>query len=435
MAKLKCGDVAMAVTIEAVQILGGYGYIKEYPVERFMRDAKITQIYEGTQEIQRLVIAREMLQESRAFLLAGVSYWRSYDPEAHEPLAGRAWDEVRVRERRSRRSSWTPSRRRRRRTLAVAPARRLGGRAERRVYIGAAGIVWAPRRSAASGWEAVAARDLRSSVTAPSPTVGDGRGSRPSHWMGEIRDRAGRVPPHRRCRPRRPDPRARAREHRQPVERADVGDAGDDARRGGDARADGRGALGRRVGRGAARVLAAQDEDGLWTQHLHGRLMPGSSARRTGSPATCARSRSAARPGRAGRTKALEANAAARGRPRQVAADDGRGAGEDPHPVVPRRAGDRRLARGPDRRGARGRGRRADVARRAAREGAGPLPRHGGQRLCVPAPPPAHRRRALARPARALRAARDRAGRGGARGPSAAAATRSSPAISASRST
>jgi alkylation response protein AidB-like acyl-CoA dehydrogenase len=72
MAKLKCGDVAMAVTTEAVQILGGYGYIKEYPVERFMRDAKITQIYEGTQEIQRLVIAREMLRETRAFLLAGV---------------------------------------------------------------------------------------------------------------------------------------------------------------------------------------------------------------------------------------------------------------------------------------------------------------------------------------------------------------------------
>jgi len=72
MAKLLCGDVAMDVSIEAVQILGGYGYIKEYPVERFMRDAKITQIYEGTQEVQRLVIAREMLRESRAFLLAGV---------------------------------------------------------------------------------------------------------------------------------------------------------------------------------------------------------------------------------------------------------------------------------------------------------------------------------------------------------------------------
>jgi alkylation response protein AidB-like acyl-CoA dehydrogenase len=73
MAKLKCGDVAMAVTIDAVQILGGYGYVKEYPVERFMRDAKITQIYEGTQEVQRLVIAREMLKETRAFLLEGVA--------------------------------------------------------------------------------------------------------------------------------------------------------------------------------------------------------------------------------------------------------------------------------------------------------------------------------------------------------------------------
>ena len=72
MAKLLCGDVAMQVTTEAVQILGGYGYIKEYPVERFMRDAKITQIYEGTQEVQRLVIAREMLKETRAFLFAGV---------------------------------------------------------------------------------------------------------------------------------------------------------------------------------------------------------------------------------------------------------------------------------------------------------------------------------------------------------------------------
>jgi alkylation response protein AidB-like acyl-CoA dehydrogenase len=72
MAKLYCSDVAMEVTTEAVQILGGYGYIKEYPVERMMRDAKITQIYEGTNEIQRLVIAREMLKEQRAFLLAEV---------------------------------------------------------------------------------------------------------------------------------------------------------------------------------------------------------------------------------------------------------------------------------------------------------------------------------------------------------------------------
>jgi acyl-CoA dehydrogenase len=73
MAKLFCGDVAMEVTTEAVQILGGYGYMKEYPVERMMRDAKITQIYEGTQEIQRLVIAREMVKEARSSALAAVS--------------------------------------------------------------------------------------------------------------------------------------------------------------------------------------------------------------------------------------------------------------------------------------------------------------------------------------------------------------------------
>ena len=60
MAKLFCSDVAMRVTVEAVQVLGGYGYVKEYPVERMLRDAKITQIYEGTNEIQRLVIARTM---------------------------------------------------------------------------------------------------------------------------------------------------------------------------------------------------------------------------------------------------------------------------------------------------------------------------------------------------------------------------------------
>jgi len=60
MAKLFCSDTAMDVTVEAVQVLGGYGYVKEYPVERMMRDAKITQIYDGTNEIQRLVIARSM---------------------------------------------------------------------------------------------------------------------------------------------------------------------------------------------------------------------------------------------------------------------------------------------------------------------------------------------------------------------------------------
>ena len=60
MAKLFCSDTAMAVTVEAVQVLGGYGYVREYPVERMLRDAKITQIYEGTNEIQRLVIARTL---------------------------------------------------------------------------------------------------------------------------------------------------------------------------------------------------------------------------------------------------------------------------------------------------------------------------------------------------------------------------------------
>jgi alkylation response protein AidB-like acyl-CoA dehydrogenase len=73
MAKLYCTDVAMEVTTDAVQVLGGYGYIEEYPLERMMRDAKITQIYEGTNQIQRLVIAREMVKEERAFLLAGVA--------------------------------------------------------------------------------------------------------------------------------------------------------------------------------------------------------------------------------------------------------------------------------------------------------------------------------------------------------------------------
>jgi alkylation response protein AidB-like acyl-CoA dehydrogenase len=55
--------VAMEATVEAVQIHGGYGFVKEYHVERLMRDAKITQIYEGTSEIQRIVIGRAVLEE------------------------------------------------------------------------------------------------------------------------------------------------------------------------------------------------------------------------------------------------------------------------------------------------------------------------------------------------------------------------------------
>jgi alkylation response protein AidB-like acyl-CoA dehydrogenase len=62
MAKAYASDVAMRVTTDAVQVLGGYGYMREYPVERMMRDAKITQIYEGTNQIQRIVIARQLLK-------------------------------------------------------------------------------------------------------------------------------------------------------------------------------------------------------------------------------------------------------------------------------------------------------------------------------------------------------------------------------------
>ena len=60
MAKLFASDTAMDVTVEAVQVLGGYGYVNEYPVERMMRDAKITQIYEGTNQVQRIVMARNL---------------------------------------------------------------------------------------------------------------------------------------------------------------------------------------------------------------------------------------------------------------------------------------------------------------------------------------------------------------------------------------
>ena len=66
MAKVFASDVAMKVTTDAVQILGGYGYMKEYPVEKMMRDAKITQIYEGTNQIQRSIIGSAVIKESAA---------------------------------------------------------------------------------------------------------------------------------------------------------------------------------------------------------------------------------------------------------------------------------------------------------------------------------------------------------------------------------
>jgi butyryl-CoA dehydrogenase len=64
MAKMYASDVAMKVAVDAVQIFGGYGYMREYPVEKYMRDAKITQIYEGTNQIQRNIIASGLIRDS-----------------------------------------------------------------------------------------------------------------------------------------------------------------------------------------------------------------------------------------------------------------------------------------------------------------------------------------------------------------------------------
>ncbi len=61
MAKLFASKTAMDVAIEAVQVFGGYGYTKDYPVERYFRDAKVTEIYEGTSEIQRIVISKHLM--------------------------------------------------------------------------------------------------------------------------------------------------------------------------------------------------------------------------------------------------------------------------------------------------------------------------------------------------------------------------------------
>jgi alkylation response protein AidB-like acyl-CoA dehydrogenase len=63
-AKLICTDAAMAVTTNAVQVLGGYGYTEDFPLERYMREAKVMQIFEGTNQIQRLVISRQLAGSS-----------------------------------------------------------------------------------------------------------------------------------------------------------------------------------------------------------------------------------------------------------------------------------------------------------------------------------------------------------------------------------
>ena len=65
MAKAFCADMAMKVATDAVQVFGGYGYSKEYPVEKLMRDAKIFQIYEGTSQIQRMIISKELFFRGR----------------------------------------------------------------------------------------------------------------------------------------------------------------------------------------------------------------------------------------------------------------------------------------------------------------------------------------------------------------------------------
>jgi cyclohexane-1-carbonyl-CoA dehydrogenase len=65
MAKCFASDSAMKITTDAIQVLGGYGYMKDFPVERMFRDAKLTQIFEGTNQIQRLVIAREIVKEAK----------------------------------------------------------------------------------------------------------------------------------------------------------------------------------------------------------------------------------------------------------------------------------------------------------------------------------------------------------------------------------
>ena len=80
MAKLFATDVAMKVTTDAVQIFGGYGYMRDYPIEKYMRDAKITQIYEGTNQVQRLVVARNLMKEA-----GSLQYLESFIPLPDHP--------------------------------------------------------------------------------------------------------------------------------------------------------------------------------------------------------------------------------------------------------------------------------------------------------------------------------------------------------------
>ncbi len=81
MSKCFATDVAMDVTTDAVQLFGGYGYMRDYPIEKYMRDAKITQIYEGTNQVQRLVIARNLLKEAEKY-----AYLDGYIPEEEQEV-------------------------------------------------------------------------------------------------------------------------------------------------------------------------------------------------------------------------------------------------------------------------------------------------------------------------------------------------------------
>ena len=83
MCKCFATDTAMQVTTDAVQLFGGYGYMKDYPIEKYMRDAKITQIYEGTNQIQRLVIARSVQKEA-----SGLDHLDAFIPEEHQRVYG-----------------------------------------------------------------------------------------------------------------------------------------------------------------------------------------------------------------------------------------------------------------------------------------------------------------------------------------------------------
>ena len=80
MAKLFATDAAMRVTTDAVQVFGGYGFMRDYPIEKFMRDAKITQIYEGTNQVQRLVVARNLMKEA-----SGLADLEAYMPLPDHP--------------------------------------------------------------------------------------------------------------------------------------------------------------------------------------------------------------------------------------------------------------------------------------------------------------------------------------------------------------